>query len=184
MRRVPLTQLAHARIARHLRVGNLAVDATAGNGHDTLFLAQCVAPGGSVYAFDVQAAALEQTAQRLLAAGLQERVELVHAGHQNLLQHIPRQWHGRVRAITFNLGYLPGGDKRLITAREHTIPALEQSLATLDPAGVISILVYPGHAGGAAEASAVDTWLQALPPPWQFETLASPGPVLHLVSRP
>jgi hypothetical protein len=126
--------------------------------------------------------ALDQTAQRLLAAGLQDCVELVHHGHQHLLQHIPQAWQGHIMAVTFNLGYLPGSDKTLTTDAGHTIAALEQSLAALDPAGVISILVYRGHPGGTAEASAVDAWLATLPAQWRRETLASPGPVLHFVS--
>lgn len=182
MKRAPLTQLAHARVAAHLRGGDLAVDATAGNGHDTLFMARLVAPGGRVFAFDVQADALAQTALRLRAAGLQNSVQLFHDGHQHLLRNLPPESWGRIRAVMFNLGYLPGGDKRLTTQGSSTVEALRQAIEALDPAGVMSILVYRGHPGGQTEAQAVDAWLEALPEPWRLETMPSPGPVLHLVT--
>ncbi|MCB1773822.1 MAG: methyltransferase domain-containing protein [Gammaproteobacteria bacterium] len=179
---MPLTQIAHARVAAHLRPGDLVVDATAGNGHDTLFLARQVAPGGRVFAFDVQSGALEHTAARLQTAGLRDHVELVHDGHQNLLQHLPREALGKIRAAMFNLGYLPGGDKQRTTQGAHTVEALRQGIQALDPSGVISILVYRGHAGGLAEAAAVEHWLGELPGTWRLETVPSPGPVLHLVT--
>ena len=56
---------SHALLAPRLRAGDAVVDATAGNGHDTVFLAQRVLPGGRVFAFDVQAGALERTQSQI-----------------------------------------------------------------------------------------------------------------------
>ena len=50
--------IAHRVAESVLREGDLAVDATAGNGHDTVFLAQAVGETGKVFAIDVQAAAI------------------------------------------------------------------------------------------------------------------------------
>ncbi|MDD3298972.1 MAG: rRNA methyltransferase, partial [Firmicutes bacterium] len=44
--------------------GDLTVDATAGNGHDTLFFASLVGEKGAVYAFDIQQRALDITRER------------------------------------------------------------------------------------------------------------------------
>ena len=55
----------HQLVAEVLKPGDLAVDLTAGKGRDTLVLAQAVGEGGQVVAFDLQAVALEQTAQYL-----------------------------------------------------------------------------------------------------------------------
>ena len=49
-----VTTAAHRIFHRILRPGDSAVDATAGNGHDSLLMAQLVGPEGSVTAVDVQ----------------------------------------------------------------------------------------------------------------------------------
>ena len=174
----PLTRLAHELLATTLQPGDLAVDATAGNGHDTLYLAQRVSPGGRVYAFDVQHRALDATAGKLYAAGLRDNVNLCRTGHQDMLQRIPAAWHGRVAAITFNLGYLPGGDKQITTAATSTLAALEQSLQLLQNGGVLSVLAYRGHPGGAQEADAVQRWLEEHADQLECQVYESPGPVL------
>lgn len=52
------------------------------------------------------------------------------------------------RLVAFNLGYLPGGDKTIITKPETTLPALEAAKGILMPGGLISLVVYVGHPGG------------------------------------
>jgi len=179
----PLTTLVHELLAGALQPGDLAVDATAGNGHDTLYLAQQVSPGGSVYAFDVQNRALDATAGKLYAAGLRDLVSLCRTGHQNMLHRIPAAWLGRVTAITFNLGYLPGSDKQVTTGAGSTLAALEQSLALLKPGGVLSVLAYRGHAGGSDEAEAVQDWLTAHHGQLECQVHESRGPVLFYCTR-
>jgi len=146
--------------------GGPAVDATAGGGVDTLFLARTVGPGGCVYAFDVQEAALARTRERLAQhnadAGL-ARVELLLAGHERMLELAPAEAHGRVQAVMFNLGYLPGGDTAVITKPGTTLAAMEAALALLAPGGVLTAVLYPGHAGGDAEAQAVSAWAAGIP---------------------
>ena len=180
-RPLPLTRLAHHRLAEVLAPGDSAIDATAGNGHDTLFLAQAVGAPGEVHAFDVQAAALAASAARLEAAGVRGRVTLHHAGHETMLARLPAL-RSRVAAITFNLGYLPGGDHALTTLPATTLAALEQALALLRPDGLLSVLAYRGHPGGEEEAEAVAAWLAGRPE-LALETIPSPGPVLHLGRR-
>lgn len=175
----PLTRLAHDLLARVLQPGDRAIDATAGNGHDTLFLAQRVTPGGEVFAFDVQTRALDATALRLEEEGLRESAYLCHTGHQNMQQRIPQSWNGQVTAITFNLGYLPGSDKRTTTQAESTVAALQQSLQLLRTGGVLSILAYRGHEGGQIEADAVESWLNEHQQELQWQRHESAGPVLH-----
>lgn len=151
--------LSHFWLARVLEPGDRAIDATCGNGHDTIFLAELVGETGRVWAFDIQPAAIAATRQRLQEAGLADRVELVQAGHQGLLEYVKAP----VKAIVFNLGYLPGSDKQIITRKETTLAALEQAAVLLAPGGVITIAIYTGHAGGWEEAGAVEAWAAALP---------------------
>lgn len=154
---------AHERVEAALRPGDVAIDATAGNGHDTVALARAVGADGRVYAFDVQAAALRQTQIRLSDTGLSGRVDLIHAGHEQMTSRVGEWTWGEVGAVTFNLGYLPGHDSDRTTTPETTIPALNAALSLLRPGGVITVVVYTGHAGGAAEARAVDDWAAGLP---------------------
>lgn len=52
------------------------------------------------------------------------------------------------RLVAFNLGYLPGGDKTMITKSETTLLGLEAAERVVAPGGLISLLVYVGHPGG------------------------------------
>lgn len=147
-----------------LRKGDIVVDATAGNGHDSLFLAQQVLPGGQLFIFDVQAEALRQTRVRLTENGVPlDAVTFLHAGHETLDTALPETLRGKVRAIMFNLGYLPGGDKQLITQPATTMIALQSSLDWLDTDGLLTVVAYPGHDGGREEALALEDWTSALP---------------------
>ena len=161
-RSLRLTQQAHEAVCEVLKVGEAAVDATAGNGHDTQFLAVRVGAEGTVFAFDVQQQALDQTAQRLDDQGL-ENVRLLQRSHAELARAIPRTLHGRIGAAMFNLGYLPGGTKSLTTQTETTQAAVRQALELLRPGGVVTIVAYTGHPGGADEATAVAGLLDSLP---------------------
>jgi SAM-dependent methyltransferase len=148
-------------VAERTVAGDIAIDATAGNGVDTLFLARTVGPGGHVYAFDVQQEALAQTRARLDDAGAQAPlapVTLIHAGHESLRERIDREHHGRISAVMFNLGYLPGGPPGVITKPHTTLPAMEAALDALRAGGVITAVVYPGHDGGREEADEVEKW--------------------------
>lgn len=148
------TVLAHEVVAEAVQAGDIAVDATAGNGHDTVFLAGLVGDSGRVLAFDVQAAAIESSRARVEAAGLSDRVELFHESHARLAERVS----GGVAAVMFNLGYLPGADHAVITETDETIRALDAAVSVLRPGGVVTIVCYPGHAGGDVEAAAVSDW--------------------------
>ena len=181
--RLALTAVAQSTVAGVLAAGMRAVDATVGNGHDTLFLARKVSPGGQVIGFDVQPAAIDATRRRLDAAGLGGAVELRLAGHQHLSDALPNEWQGSAAAVMFNLGYLPGGDKRLVTRPDTTLHALDGASRVLGPAGLLSVIVYPHHPGGQAEAEAVAQWTSSRPAGWSVQQRTSPGPVLYLIRR-
>lgn len=152
--------LAHHFIRQFVAPGNHVIDATCGNGHDTLLLAELVGANGRVWAFDIQQTAIDQTSRRLTEAGLAERVELVRAGHETIAVHCS----GPVTAVVFNLGYLPGGDRAVITRPDSTLAGLEQSLEILAAGGIVAITVYPGHDGGARECSALEDRMNQLSP--------------------
>jgi SAM-dependent methyltransferase len=126
----------------HLQPGDFAIDATCGNGHDTLYLSQLL-PDGLVYGIDIQETALEKTR---LALGDAKNVRLFHQSHAD-----PLPLPSRPRLIVYNLGYLPGGDKTLTTMTSSTLESIKLSLEILATDGAISITCYPGHDEGMHE---------------------------------
>ena len=140
--------------------GDTVVDATMGNGHDTLFLCQLVGEGGRVYAFDVQEKAVESTKKRLAEAGVLSRAALFCLGHEHMAEKVTEP----VAAAVFNLGWLPGGDHSVTTHWETTKKAVESVLSLLKPMGVLVICAYPGHTEGGRERTELTEYLTALPP--------------------
>ncbi len=140
--------------------GDAVVDATMGNGHDTLFLCNLVGETGRVYAFDVQAQAVENTKKRLEEAGVLSRAALFCLGHQHMAEKV----RSPISAAVFNLGWLPGGDHTVTTHWETTRQAVESALSLLKPLGVLVICAYPGHSEGSRERTALVDYLSALPP--------------------
>ena len=139
--------LAQDALRRHLKEGCITADCTAGNGHDTCFLAALCGDTGRVYAFDIQESAVASTAALLEKEGLAGRVVLIRDGHENILRHgLPP-----LDAVMFNLGWLPGGDKNVTTRRDTTLTGIMNALALLKSGGIATVCVYPGHEEGAAE---------------------------------
>lgn len=150
--------LAREVILRAVEPGDTVVDATMGNGHDTQMLCETVGPGGRVYAFDVQAQAVEETRKRLREQGLDSRAELILSGHEHMAEYV----QAPVKAVMFNLGWLPGGDHEMTTLWETTRTAVESALNLLSPMGVLVICAYPGHAEGEREKRELAAFLGAL----------------------
>lgn len=151
-----LLETAHAHVSSKTLPGDAAVDATVGNGHDTLFLAQCVGLKGEVIGFDVQQQALDNAKHRLRDSDVS--INLHCAGHEEMDTYVQQE----VAAVMFNLGYLPGSDKSTITQTETTLLALSKALALLKNGGVLSVMCYPGHAGGDVESRAVTNFFENL----------------------
>ncbi|NIK76256.1 putative methyltransferase [Paenibacillus castaneae] len=159
--------MAHKWIAERTAPGDLVIDATAGGGVDTLALAELVGPNGYVYAFDIQQEALDRTSERLeplAAANKLPKMTLLLENHARMAEAVEPALIGHASAIMFNLGYLPGSDDlTVITEPASTIAALNAALTLLRPGGIITCVLYPGHPGGAEEASAVEAWAAQLP---------------------
>lgn len=155
-------------VKERVQPGERVIDATMGTGVDTLFLARLTGPLGAVAAFDVQEEALELTRKRLrheLGPDGSAHVSLHRMSHDAMDQALMDEWQGTTAAIMFNLGYLPmdDADRQIMTLPETTLSALESGLSMLRPGGILSIVVYPGHAGGDNEADKVQAWAQCLP---------------------
>lgn len=140
--------------------GAVAVDATMGNGHDTLWLCRQVGESGRVYAFDVQQQAMDNTAAGLEAAGMRSRAELFCVGHQHMAEYVDRP----ADVIMFNLGWLPGTEHGVTTLRETTLQAADAALSLLKKDGLLTICIYPGHEEGMRELEALLSWAAQLDP--------------------
>ncbi|XP_057460912.1 uncharacterized protein LOC130751340 [Actinidia eriantha] len=161
------TEVAHSVWRRIIQKGDVVIDATCGNGYDTLEMVKMVSDkscGSRVFAMDVQKVALENAAFLLdesLNSDERGLVELFAICHSKMEQVVPSGVP--VRLVAFNLGYLPGGDKAIITRSETTLQALEAAKRLLSPGGLISIVAYVGHPGGRDEFEAVEAFASGLP---------------------
>lgn len=155
-----LTQRVHDMLAEHLQAGDVAVDATVGNGHDTVWLAQCVGPTGHVYGFDIQSTAIRATRSRVADASIATPVTLFSTGHETMQATLAQHGQQRAAAVVFNLGYLPGGDKTTTTQPDTTLLALAQALELLSANGLMTIMSYRGHQTGAIECSEIEQWFE------------------------
>ena len=144
---------------RYLTEGSIAIDATCGNGFDTMFLAGQVGRSGIVYGVDIQERAIETSQKKLYEADLLPQCRLVVGSHSHLTSIIEPAHVGRISVVMFNLGYLPLGDKSIVTKPETTVNALEQAVELVRPGGLVTILAYPGHAGGLEEANCIAYWV-------------------------
>jgi len=167
----------------------VAIDATVGNGHDTYFLAKLASGTGHVYGFDIQEQALQVTKDRLAEENLSDRVTLIQRGHEELKDFIPESVKGEVTAAIFNLGYLPGGDKRIVTKPETTISAIEQLLDLLAVEGIIVLVIYHGHEEGAIERDKLLHYVKGLDQQkahvlrYQFENQKNNAPFIIAIEK-
>lgn len=145
-------------LLKTIEKGDTVIDATAGNGNDTLLLAKLVGHEGRVYAFDIQEEAINKTKSRLAEADEINQVQLIQDGHENIDKYI----NGQVKAAMFNLGYLPGGDHKKITRPDSTITAVSKVLDILLPGGIMTIVVYYGHDGGTEEKNQLIEYIKGL----------------------
>jgi len=183
------TKLAMAIVEKYVKKGDIVIDATAGNGNDTLALANLVGETGKVYAFDIQEEAIEKTGNLLKETAhfynqkidqydttgknagalsvendnlqVVDNVILICDSHEKIADYVEEK--GQVSAALFNLGYLPSGDKTINTTAKSSIKAIGESLRILKKSGVVSIVMYPGTEIGKTERDAVLSYAQNLP---------------------
>jgi SAM-dependent methyltransferase len=190
------TPLAHLLWSQVVKGGDIVIDATCGNGHDSLVLADLALTrdSGLLYCIDVQDKAIDSTREKFLAAGYinsfqDERIKFVHGSHADFPLEIKQD---SVSAIIFNLGYLPGthgdGDNRITTTTEVTMKAIANALPLLKIGGLLSVMLYRGHPEGARESDACLDFFQKMKiGQWKVFTHTplntAKGPILVTVAR-
>ncbi len=144
--------------AGYINTGDTVVDATVGNGNDTLALSRLVGETGRVYGFDIQPFALMRASEFLMQSEAPSEIELVYNGHEEMDRHISEE----VAAVVFNLGYLPSGEKQITTTADTTVTALDRAIGMIKPDGIITVVMYPGHDEGKTEKEKVLEWGESL----------------------
>lgn len=145
-------------VKEYITDNDIVIDATMGNGNDTMFLADQVGENGNVYAFDIQKKAIETTKDKLNERNLLNRVTLIEDSHENIKKYVEKP----IQVAMFNLGYLPTGNKEIITRPKSTLKAIASILDLLKSNGIISIISYYGHEGGLLEKNTVCEYLGKL----------------------
>ena len=153
-------QFSHEMILSVNPENGIFIDATAGNGHDTLFMAQHIDTSSKILAFDIQENAILQTRQLLQNNDLDEKVTCILDSHTHILNYLGE--NDLVRLAIFNLGYLPGSDKKIITTPSSTLKAIHILLSRLEKKGKLIIVSYYGHDGGLEEKNSVESLLSSL----------------------
>lgn len=153
-----ITEVNKIFLEKIIEKGHVVIDATMGNGYDTVYLGNLVGETGKVYAFDVQEEALTSTRKKVIRDNMEDRVELILDGHENLDKYVKED----VSCVVFNLGYLPRAKHMVITKPDTTLEAIKKSLELLKPNGVISIAAYIGHEGGLDEKNYICEYLDNL----------------------
>lgn len=175
--------MMHRLLQPVVATAHVLVDMTCGNGHDTAFLAAHMAPDAVLYAFDIQAEAIEQTRKRL--ADQQRQVIYQQGSHDELLAALTVT----PDIILFNLGYLPNGSHEIYTKSEITVKAIKICLNKIAINGIIMIAAYPGTAAGAEETTAVQLFLQQVSQKefdisvWQPVNQIHHPPVLYMIQK-
>ncbi|MDB1654020.1 class I SAM-dependent methyltransferase [Enterococcus durans] len=178
---------SHSLLEEILQPGDHVIDATMGNGYDTVFMAEKIGKTGHVYSFDVQKEALLSTKSKLTEQDLLDRTSLFLQGHETLGTVVDEAQP--IKAGIFNLGYLPKSDKSVITLPETTRTAMEEILKRLVPRGRMILVVYYGHAGGEKELDMVQDYCQSLPQEkynvlkYQFINQKNNPPILYCVEK-
>ena len=155
---MPLTKLAQKLINDKFSRIKYGIDATCGNGNDTLFLVGICDPDGMIFSFDIQEEALDITEKLLSGNNITQSVMLVNSGHENMEKVIKP----KVDVVMFNLGFLPYSESTICTKPETTIPALVSACNLIREGGIITVLCYPGTVKGKTETNEVKAWINGI----------------------
>lgn len=151
--------ICHAILKKHVKQGDICIDATAGRGFDTAFLCEIAGESGHIHSFDIQQDAIDSTAALLAERGLSDRCELHLESHSEMDKYAEE---GTVSCITFNFGWLPGGDHSINTRKETSIAAIEKGLSLLKDGGLMSLVIYYGRDTGFEEKDALLEYVKTI----------------------
>lgn len=139
-------------LASHSRSQLVAMDGTLGKGADMAFLCG-LDQVGEVWGFDIQQEAIDLSRDRL--DGEHKEVHLILDSHHQVDHYIKKP----IDIAMFNLGYLPSGDKTIVTYADTSVLAIQKVMTQLAPGGIVTVLTYPGHEEGMREHGEISRFL-------------------------
>ena len=125
--------------------GEIAVDATLGHGNDALYLSKKFK---RVYAFEIQ---------KLVVCNFKQKMQEEQANNIEVYcesNEFIDIIEDKPELIVYNLGYLPGGDKKICTHAKTTLKSIMKACSIVER-GFIIIALYSGHEEGREEAKEV-----------------------------
>ena len=147
---------ARQKMQENLKEKDLVIDATTGNGKDSLFLLEIIKQG-YLFGFDIQKKAIENTNNLLKQK--YKNYKLFNIGHENMKETL-KEYKNRISLIIFNLGYLPKSTSTIMTNYKTTIKAIKDGLELLNNKGHIIITIYPGTKTGNQESIKIKEFLK------------------------
>lgn len=171
---------AKRELLNSIKHNDLVIDATIGNGNDSLFISKLIA-NGYLYGFDIQAKALDNT-DKLLKENNISNYQLFKVGHEHMLETLPL-FKNKVSAIIFNLGYLPNGNKEITTTYKTTLKGINDAYQLLNNKGLLLIIIYPGHPKGLEESVKLKEALKTYNPKYIYNTDKELAPYLIKIKK-
>ncbi|WP_101772931.1 tRNA (mnm(5)s(2)U34)-methyltransferase [Peptostreptococcus faecalis] len=142
--------------------GAVVLDATLGKGNDFIYMMNIAGDSGYGYGFDIQENAIKITKSNLdnnlKNKNKYNNIEIINDGHQNLDKYVDK----KIDFASFNLGYLPGSDHKIITNPNTTIEAISKLIPHIKQNGLICIASYVSHPGGMEESIKVTEYVEQL----------------------
>ena len=140
-------------IKEKIKHASVSIDATLGRGNDSLFLSSI---SDKVYAFDIQKEAIESSNELFKKANI-NNVQTILDSHEHVDEYV-----NNCDIAMFNLGYLPKGDKSIVTKVDTTLIAIKKIISMLNLNGIISIIFYPGCPSGNEESKIIGEYLKSI----------------------
>lgn len=182
-------QFQHVVWDRLLEEAQVIVDATCGNGHDLLYLAEKAQDGAHLYAIDIQEQAIKNTQRIMAEAKVKNKTSItyIQGSHDHAMEACIEEDH--LDLVVFNLGYLPGADHSLMTKADQTLAALGAALSKLAKGGLVSLVAYPGTPQGLEEEKALKAYISKLDQKafntcyWRPLNQVNQPPVIYLIQK-
>ena len=140
----------------NLKKNDLVIDATLGNGKDSLYLLSLIKEG-FLFGFDISKEAILNS-DNLLKDEF-KNYKLYNISHDKM-DEVLKDYENKISLVVFNLGYLPHSKNISMTNYKTTIKAIEAAIKLLNKKGHIVVTIYPGHFEGLKESLEIKKMLK------------------------
>ena len=130
---VDLLELQKEFLRKRIGKGSVVCESAAGNGHDSEFLSKTVGETGRLCTpLTYSPPPANRRKIHLAESGCPQNYTIINDSHANCKEYV----HEKINAGMFNLGWLPGSDRKVTTRRESTLKAVNAAIELLAPDGL------------------------------------------------